>query len=194
MTTDTASTKQSLRHECKRIRSAMTPEMRYQACAAICQHIEGWRDYQESNTVLTYMAMRSEIDLSALCNRHPQKTWAIPRIRPGGQMVFHTYDPSKLVKHAYGMLEPDPDCPDIAPQAIQLALVPGLAFDGDGWRLGYGGGFYDRFLLGFKGISAGITYQALLLKRVTHAQHDIPMRFVITETGVFSTSEKNQSD
>jgi 5-formyltetrahydrofolate cyclo-ligase len=167
----------------------MTPEIRYQASAAICQHIESWRDYQESNTVLTYMAMRSEIDLSALFNRYPQKTWAIPRIRAGAQMIFHAYDPLKMIKHAYGMLEPDPDCPEISSEAIQLALVPGLAFDGDGWRLGYGGGFYDRFLSGFKGISAGITYQALFLTQVPHDQHDIPMHFVITEIGVSLTSK-----
>jgi 5-formyltetrahydrofolate cyclo-ligase len=193
MTTGTVFAKQSLRKECKCIRSAITPEMRLQASLAICQHIEGWRNFQESNTILSYMAMRSEIDLSTLFTRYPRKIWAIPRIRPGGQMVFHTYDPSKLIKHAYGMLEPDPDCPEIPSEAIELALVPGLAFDGDGWRLGYGGGFYDRFLSGYQGISAGVTYQALFFKRVPHDQHDIPMCFVITEIGVYPISALNQS-
>ena len=72
----------------------------------------------------------------------------------------------------------------IPPDAVQLALVPGLAFDGNGWRLGYGGGFYDRFLMWFEGVSAGITFQALCTNPIPHEGHDIPMQYLITETGV----------
>ncbi len=103
-------------------------------------------------------------------------------------MQFHTYDPRKLVLHPYGMLEPEPSCPVIVPEEIQLMLVPGLAFDRYGWRLGYGSGFYDRFLTNFEGVSAGITYQDLLFDHIPHKEYDIPMKYLVTENGIKAIS------
>ena len=104
-------------------------------------------------------------------------------------MDFHVYDPSKLVRHPFGMLEPAQDCPLIPVEEIHLALVPGLAFDQKGWRLGYGGGFYDRFLSKYAGHFVGITYQVLLLEQVPHGDYDIPMTFVVTESGLLRIRE-----
>jgi 5-formyltetrahydrofolate cyclo-ligase len=128
--------------------------------------------------------MGSEVDLYPLFSLFPQKEWVIPRVLPGNRMAFHLYEPSKLIRHPYGMLEPDPSCPVISTEEVQLALVPGLAFDRKGWRLGYGGGFYDRFLSGYSNCHAGITYQMLLVENIPHAQHDIPMQYLITENGI----------
>jgi 5-formyltetrahydrofolate cyclo-ligase len=86
------------------------------------------------------------------------------------------------------MAEPAPDSPIVAPEKIQLALVPGLAFDRHGWRLGYGGGYFDRFLKDFQGISAGVVFQALLLDEVPHTPLDVPMRWIVTEREISSTS------
>jgi 5-formyltetrahydrofolate cyclo-ligase len=107
----------------------------------------------------------------------------LPRIIPeeDHRMVFHLYDPSRLILHPFGMAEPAPDLPVIIPEEIQLALVPGLAFDRHGWRLGYGGGYFDRFLKGFKGVSAGVVFHALLLDEVPHTRMDIPMDWILTE-------------
>jgi 5-formyltetrahydrofolate cyclo-ligase len=85
------------------------------------------------------------------------------------------------------MAEPAPDQPVILPDEIQLALVPGLAFDHSGWRLGYGGGYNDRFLTSFQGISACIVFQALLLGQVPHSTLDISMRWIISEQGRLAT-------
>ena len=188
MPDDIVLTKDQLRLESKRIRASMTADECRQASEAICLYIESWECFQAAGTVLTYLPMRNEVDLTALFSRCRQKKWVIPRIRSEGQMTFHTYDPSKLVRHAFGMLEPDPDSPVTSPRDIQLALVPGLIFDSAGWRLGYGGGYYDRFLSGYEGISAGITYRRLLVEKVPHGLKDIPVQFVITETGIITVS------
>jgi len=187
MPTDIALSKPPLRQECRRLRDSIAPSTRHQANTAICQVIQNWEVFKNSTTICTYLSMNSEVDLSSLLTLHPNKTWAIPRILPAGRMVFHAYDPARLTRHPYGMLEPEPDCPVVSPNQVQLALVPGLAFDQLGWRLGYGGGFYDRFLFLYRGVSAGISYQALYLNQIPHAQHDIPMQFVITETGIKTT-------
>ena len=103
-------------------------------------------------------------------------------------MVFHRYDGRYLVRHPFGMEEPAPHLPVILPEEIELTLVPGLAFDRCGWRLGYGGGYYDRFLRGFPGIRAGITFAILLLEEVPHSTLDVPMHWVITEQEQIATS------
>lgn len=183
--------KAKLRQENKRIRSSLTPEFRHHVSLAICELIQEWRLFRTSKTVLTYMAMGSEVDLSPLFMHNNDKEWVIPRIKSGGEMVFHIYEPDKLVRHRFGMLEPDVGCAIIPFEEIQLTLVPGLAFDLQGWRLGYGGGFYDRFLAHFHGVSAGITFQALLQVQIPHAAHDIAVQYVITEKGIFPTSKRN---
>jgi 5-formyltetrahydrofolate cyclo-ligase len=188
MNTHIATLKKQLRREGKQIRSDLGDAARIQASQQICSHIEAWDAFRDAATILTYMPMQGEVDLTFLLARHPHKVWTIPKIHPGGRMVFHRYDPDKLILHKFGMLEPAPDCPVISPEEIDLALVPGLAFDRQGWRLGYGGGFYDRFLSLYSGSFAGITYQALLWDEVPHAAYDIQMPVVITETGSLQTT------
>jgi len=185
MTSAVQDAKQQLRVQCLQARKALGEDFQCQASAATCSHIESWPLFQASETVLTYMPMRGEVDLRPLLERQPRKRWLLPRILPEGRMTFQPYDPQHLIRHPYGMLEPAPDLVPVPVENIQLALVPGLTFDRQGWRLGYGGGFFDRFLAGFAhGVSLGITYNALLLDHLPHHQHDIPVGYLATEEGV----------
>ena len=82
-------------------------------------------------------------------------------------MDARVYDPSlPLVRHRYGMLEPGPDRPVVSPGEIDLVLVPGLAFDRRGHRVGYGGGYYDRYLKNYPGLKVGLCYEACLLDEI----------------------------
>jgi 5-formyltetrahydrofolate cyclo-ligase len=176
--------KQQLRQQCRQQRDALDADFRQQASQTICVHIREWGIFKDADTIQAYLPMRSEVDLTPLLEGFPNKTWVIPRILPEGRMVFQPYDPERLVRHPFGMLEPAPDLPMVAPGSIDLALVPGLAFDRHGWRLGYGGGFFDRFLSQFRGVSLGVTFDALWLDSLPHDTHDIPMKYVATETGL----------
>lgn len=179
-------TKRQLRAQCKQIRAALGEEVRRQASQAICHWIETWLHFQESDCVLTYMPMRGEVDLRPLLALHPQKHWLLPRILPEGRMVFHSYDPDHLILHPYGMLEPDPDLPVVPVEQIELALIPSLAYDRQGWRLGYGGGYFDRSLAASSHCtSLGVTYQSLLLDHLPHQEHDVPVQYVVTEVELF---------
>jgi 5-formyltetrahydrofolate cyclo-ligase len=179
--------KAPLRQRCKEIRTALGDETRRMASLAICAQIESWEIFQRASTILTYMPIRGEVDLSPLLASRPQKRWLLPRIIPAEnhRMAFHPYDPARLIIHKFGMAEPAPDLPEIHPAEVELALVPGLAYDRAGWRLGYGGGYYDRFLEKFNGITLGATFQALLLDSLPHQKHDIPMQWIVTENGIF---------
>jgi 5-formyltetrahydrofolate cyclo-ligase len=181
--------KQQLRQQCRQQRDALASDLRRQASLMICRHIREWEVFHGAEIIQAYMPMRSEVDLASLLEGFPHKHWVIPRILPEGRMVFQRYDPARLVRHPFGMLEPAPDLPIIAPKSIELALVPGLAFDRHGWRLGYGGGFFDRFLGQFKGVSLGITFEALWLNILPHDTYDIPMNFVVTEMGLTNVGQ-----
>lgn len=166
------------------MRAALDDATRQQASERICRHIAAWAIFKRANPIAIYLPMRYEVDLTPLFSSHPEKKWVVPRIQPGGLMTFHAYDSGKVVRHAFGMLEPDPGCQSVPAQDIELVLVPGLAFDREGWRLGYGGGFYDRFLSETQGFSTGVTYQIMVQPHIPHLSHDIPMQFLVTERGI----------
>jgi 5-formyltetrahydrofolate cyclo-ligase len=179
--------KQQLRRACRQIRKELGEAARRQASLAICGWIEAWPVFQRSSVILTYMPIRDEADLTPLLERQEQKRWVLPRIIPeeNHRMVFHSYQAGRLIRHPFGMAEPAPDLPVIPANEVQLALVPGLAFDRMGRRLGYGGGYFDRFLRDFTGASLGVIFQALLLNQLPYGEHDVPVAWVVTEAGIF---------
>ncbi len=187
--------KQSLRKKCRIIRRELGEENRRLANQSICEHLAAWPVFQRAETILTYMPMKAEVDLRPLLGQFPAKRWVLPRIVPeeNHRMDFHPYDPARLVIHPFGMAEPTADLPIVLPEMVELVLVPGLAYDRQGWRLGYGGGYYDRFLSRFSRISVGVVYQALLLESVPHSGYDVPVGWIVTEQGLFQAGDIPQS-
>jgi 5-formyltetrahydrofolate cyclo-ligase len=183
---DIAEQKRQLRRSCRQIRRGLGEAGRQQASHSICGWIESWSVFQRSAVILAYMSIPGEACLTSLLERQPQKHWVLPRIIPeeGHRMVFHPYDSGRLVFHPFGMAEPAPDLPIIPPSEVQLALVPGLAFDRMGRRLGYGGGYFDRFLRDFSGVSLGVIFQVLLLDHLPYWEHDVPVEWIVTEAGI----------
>ena len=145
-----------------------------------------------ASTLLLYHGMGTEPDTAQLL----EPLWALgkrvclPRCLPGNQMEARLVQrESALVPHPWGMLEPGTDCPPVTPEEIDLVLVPGLAFDRSGGRLGQGGGFYDRWLTGFSGVTAGLCRDLLLLDRVPREAHDRAVDLVVTESGLYGPSQ-----
>lgn len=182
-----------LRRECRAIRKGVGDAYRAHASASICERLASWTLFQQSQTILTYMPIQSEVDLTPLLERFPQKRWVLPRIIPeeNHRMEFHLYDAARLIQHPFGMMEPAPDAPVIPADEIELTLVPGLAYDRRGYRLGYGGGYYDRFLTRYRGVSAGIVFHDLLLDSIPYSAHDLPVQWVITERELISIQKHN---
>ena len=86
------------------------------------------------------------------------------------------------------MLEPGEECPAVDAGGITLALIPGLAFDRSGGRLGQGGGYYDRWLPGFGGIRVALCRGALLFDALPRQAHDALVHLVVTEDGLYGPS------
>jgi 5-formyltetrahydrofolate cyclo-ligase len=170
----------------------LSEEVRQHTSLTICAHLAAWNALRSAETILTYMPMRGEADLRPLLADFPEKRWLLPRILRGedGRMVFHEYDPDNLIVHPYGMAEPATHLPQVPADGIQLVLAPGLAFDRSGWRLGYGGGYYDRFLQGFTGISVGVTFHVLLLESLPHGEYDVCVGWLVSEDGLIKSTGK----
>ncbi len=142
----------------------------------------------EAKTILAYVAFGGEVDLGSLFAALPEKCWGIPRCLPQRQMQWHRYNPQQLVRNSWGLLEPTPHSEVVDPDTADLILVPALACDRLGGRLGYGGGYYDRFLQNRSTPKWGIIPQACLLEEpLPQDEWDQRLDGIQTETAFYST-------
>ncbi|MGB8701185.1 MAG: 5-formyltetrahydrofolate cyclo-ligase [Thermosynechococcaceae cyanobacterium] len=189
MATTRPTDKKTLRQTLLRERHALT-EVDWQIKShQLCQHLRQSDWFQSAQTVLVYKTVRREPDLSSLWQNHPtSRRWGLPRC-DGSQLIWHRWnpqDPNQLQPGAYGILEPMSTLSTIAPAEVDLMLVPAVACDRQGFRLGYGGGFYDRLLSQPSWAvvrTVGIVFAFGLVKGWEPDPWDRPMQAVCTEQG-----------
>ena len=110
------------------------------------------------------------------------KRVCLPRMLPGRQMELRLYDPGRpMAAAAFGILEPGEDCPLVDRGEVDLILVPAVCYDRRGFRLGFGGGYYDRWLAGSAALRVGLCRQAILQDTVPVEAHDTRVDVLITE-------------
>ncbi|MGQ9709300.1 MAG: 5-formyltetrahydrofolate cyclo-ligase [Anaerolineae bacterium] len=177
------SEKQRLRQKFRQLREALPAGDVGAASEAVCRHLASWPVMRTARIVMAYLAFRNEPSLETLFAALPRIQWAVPRIE-GRTLVIHPYDPNRLTRHPFGMLEPAADLPVIDPALLEIVLVPGVAFDRRGGRLGFGGGFYDRFLPTTPAPRVGVTYDFCLLDELPWTEADQRMDWVVTPTGL----------
>lgn len=136
--------------------------------------------------VLAYVALPDEIRLDRL-DAPPPLT--LPRLGDDGAMTLHL-DDGVLERHRFGIDQPPAGARVVEPEELSAVLVPGRVFDRDGYRLGRGGGHYDRLLprLAPGTPIVGVTVEARIVARLPREPHDRPMTHLATERGVFSTN------
>ncbi|AEB11498.1 5-formyltetrahydrofolate cyclo-ligase [Marinithermus hydrothermalis] len=179
-------TKRELRAWAKTQRAALdTPALSQRLVA----HLAAFLKARRARHILLYHAFNHELDPRALPQAYLQAHYYLPRTAPHGLTVHPLHAP--LVKHPLGFYEPAPHAPQIPPTALDAVLVPGLAFDREGYRLGYGKGYYDRFLatLPPHTLTIGLTAEALVVDRLPRDPWDQPVAFLATETGVHPRKE-----
>ena len=127
-----------------------------------------------------------------LCRRGKQV--GLPRMTPGRGMEVRLYQPRvPLVPAPFGILEPGEDCPLLSPRELDLALVPGLCYDRRGYRLGFGGGYYDRWLAGYPGLRIGLCRRLVLQDRLPTEPHDLRVDLVLTEDACLSPLDQEKA-
>ena len=140
--------------------------------------------YQEAKVIATYLSFPHEFQTQELIEQALKegKKVLIPKTYPKGRMDFVVYDPQQLVKTSFGLLEPQGDLEVVDASQIDLIHVPGLAFTTEGYRIGYGGGYYDRYLEHFTGHSMSTIYPCQI-QDFNPESHDIPVQEVLIDEG-----------
>ena len=140
--------------------------------------------YQEAKVIASYLSFPHEFQTQELIDQalRDGKKVLIPKTYPKGRMEFVVYDPQQLVKTSFGLLEPQGNLEVVDTSQIDLIHVPGLAFTTEGYRIGYGGGYYDRYLENFAGHSLSTIYPCQV-QEFNSEDHDIPVQEVLIDEG-----------
>ncbi len=140
--------------------------------------------YQEAKVIATYLSFSHEFQTQELIEQALKdgKKVLIPKTYPKGRMDFVVYNPQQLVKTSFGLLEPQGDLEVVDASQIDLIHVPGLAFTREGYRIGYGGGYYDRYLEHFPGHTLSTVYPCQI-RDFSPENHDIPVQEVLIDEG-----------
>lgn len=187
--------KAELRRHFRHVRSSIPVDDRDCADVTICAQVATRSAFRKSDLLLPYLSFGAEVETRGIIERawEAGKTVALPRCVPGSRLMrWHRIESfDGLVRSSLGVEEPADEAStlvDPAASSRAVALVPGLAFDARGYRLGYGGGFYDVFLAGFKGVSMGLCRTAQLVDDLACLGAvdalDLPVDMVICEDGV----------
>lgn len=139
--------------------------------------------YARSEVVATYLSLPHEWDTLPFIQQAQLdgKRVLVPKIMGPGQMIFVDYDAADLVENKWGILEPASE-QAVDKSVIDLIHVPGLVFDEDGYRLGYGGGFYDRYLADYPGQTISTLHSSQLI-HFPKETHDIPVKELLIYDG-----------
>lgn len=175
--------KTELRKRMKALRGGLAD--RDEKSAVICRNILSMPEYESAKCVMLYMPIRSEADLRPLMRMAVQdgKRVCLPVCRENGGMDAVEYTGEDNLKAgAFGVSEPVGNV--VAPEEIDLILCPGLAFDENGGRLGYGKGYYDRYLQKVHAFLAGVCYTECVVEKMPTQAHDRAMMAVVTQTGI----------
>ena len=191
MTVDIRPLKMRLRKEAKEYRLSLSAEEKERNDRKIANKLIGLWTFREADTLLAYMSTDIEVDTRYLIERAWElgKKVAVPRCVPGTRnMVFYyitSFD--DLENGAFGVREPIvSQCRPVSDFETGICVVPALVFDKKCFRLGYGKGYYDRFLAAFKGTAVGICYEACSKDSIPRGKYDKCLDLFITENRIYT--------
>ena len=185
----TATEREQVRVEARHRRDALSPETRARLSERIIHSTAHWIQREGFDAVMLYLSMRSEVETIGLLEKllNSGKQVCAPVVdTERSELVPRRIQcvETELVRHRYGMLEPCTTCALFPTNQLQLIVVPGIAFDSNGYRLGYGKGFYDRFLAKCPHPTAiGLAYQIQLVADTFPQAWDLPVQHIFTEHG-----------
>ena len=173
--------KRALRREISEKKRAMTAEQMERASAELAEKLFAHPAYRQAKALYGYLSYNQEVRTAAILERARRdgKRVAVPKVCGDEMRFIWLDDPDAVAPGAYGIPEPVVDGP-AAEDASALVLMPGLAFDRAGRRMGYGGGFYDKYLAAHPGHpTIALCYRFQVLPHLETEAHDIPVDFVI---------------
>ncbi|MCS7030965.1 MAG: 5-formyltetrahydrofolate cyclo-ligase [Gloeomargarita sp. SKYG116] len=174
--------KKALRAQLRQQRSQLSPAESWRYSQQVIAHLQQHPWWSAARQVFGYVSLTGEPDLRPLWTQAP--TWGLPR-RDGDRLVWHRWQAGLPLTESW-LPEPYPDAPILTPQPGDLLLIPALAYDHRGYRLGYGGGYFDRLLAqpAWQGVyRVGVVFRAFLVPELPRDPWDQPVQAVCTEAG-----------
>ena len=178
--------KANLRQRYRAYRVKLTADEKSRLDEDVFQRVTRLNQYATAELLLVYVSTPIEVDTRRLIEYalSQDKRVAVPRCVPNPRRMefYEIRSLAELSPGTFGVDEPQPD-PErlVPPEAGGLCIVPALCYDEYGYRLGYGKGYYDRFLSGFHGVTVGICYSACVRRSLIHGRYDRPVELLITE-------------
>ncbi len=177
--------KQNLRDEVKQLRREMSPQEKSILDAGVLANVRKMREYQRCSTIYIYVSTQIEVDTRKIIEMawSDNKKVAVPRCIPETrQMTFHYINSfDELSAGTFSVLEPSPEAPLAENYDKSIMLVPALVIDKYGYRLGYGKGYYDRYISKYSGLTVGLCYMGSIKNRLYHGRYDRKLDYIITE-------------
>jgi len=176
-----------LRKEIRTVLQKISPAMRLSASAQIRTRLKEQPFWRDAASILFFAPIPDEVDVWPLLEETLAggKIIALPRFDPGSNdyLACRVQNPqNEIGPGQYGIREPVAGCPEIPLERLGLILVPGVAFDPQGHRLGRGRGYYDRLLPEILGIKCGVAFDEQMVPKVPADRHDMRMDFILTPT------------
>lgn len=191
--------KRELRSEILEVRDCLSPQEVKEKSKRIMENLLSMDAYRQSECLMAYADFRNEVrtDLLLYDALAQGKKVSVPITNVTGKVLtpslLHRY-PGALAPGAFGVPEPRPEYRDpVEPTELDLVVVPGVAFDEDGFRLGYGGGYYDRFLPRTRPgtVFLAVAYEFQIQSNVYPEIHDCPVHYVVTEERIIEAKPFN---
>ncbi len=175
--------KESIRLRVKARKSLLDADERARAAAAVFDTLEHTAAFMMADRILMYHSLPDEVSTHEFIERwHDRKHFFLPRVN-GVNLDILPYDRSRLHLGAFNIEEPDgDDTADI--NDIELIIVPGVAYDRRGNRIGRGKGYYDRLLRDTKALTIGVAYSCQMCDDIEPDPFDVPVHYVITDTEI----------
>lgn len=176
-----------LRREMRALMDDMSTQEKRLSDGALIAQFEQLPQVQRANTVLLFYGVGREPHTAGLLQRLMMagKRVCLPRCLEDGVMEARLVDSlEKLSPRTMQIPEPGEDAPLVPREEIDLILVPALCCDWEGYRLGQGGGYYDRYLDGYQGITVSLCREDFLQSMLPREAHDRPVNLVLTEGGI----------
>lgn len=179
--------KKDIRTRILKIRSQLDKADAARLSELICRRVMESREYGGAHDICLYMAINNEVELSYMTEKAwkcGKRLW-LPRVIDGEMSFFSYTEKTRLLKGAFGIMEPD-SCEVLEPEDSTLVIMPGAVFSKTRDRIGYGGGYYDRFLdENPQVMTAAVCYDFQILDAIPAEKHDVKPHMVISEKRVF---------
>lgn len=186
----------ALREIYKAKRIALSPDEKAKMDEAICRRLSSLVSVRYADEILSFSPLKGEIDTSAFneyCLKNGKPLYLPRCVKGTSEMDFHLVgDLSELDVGSFSIKEPSVEAPkwENAEKRNAVCIIPAMAYDRAGFRLGYGKGYYDRYLSSKNVLKIGVCYTSFLAQSIPRGRYDLAVDIIVTEKGVITVGKK----